>query len=84
MSEKNAVASVAKLIARRLKRRRQSNRYAPEEPRRKKYLRQHVEASREQAFEACKKEHFKGGLHLAPKDLRDYFCTEIAARSNDD
>jgi hypothetical protein len=45
----------------------------------KKYLRQHPEASREQAFEVCKKENFKGGLHLAPKDLRDYFCTEIAA-----
>jgi hypothetical protein len=33
--------------------------------------------------EACKKEGFKGGIHLAPKDLRDYFCTEIAANSDD-
>ena len=49
----------------------------------KKYLRQHPEASREQAFEVCRKENFKGGIHLTPKDLRDYFCTEIAARSND-
>jgi Phage integrase family len=46
-------------------------------------LRQHAEASREQAFEACRKEKFKSGIHLTPKDLRDYFCTEIAARSND-
>jgi hypothetical protein len=39
--------------------------------------------TREQAIEACKKERFEGGLHLAPKDLRDYFCTEIAAKSDD-
>jgi hypothetical protein len=25
----------------------------------------------------------QGGLHLAPRDLRDYFCTEIAAKSDD-
>jgi len=49
----------------------------------KKYLRQHPEASREQAFDVCRKENFKGGIHLTPKDLRDYFCTEVAARSND-
>ena len=30
----------------------------------------------------CKKESFKGGIHLAPKDLRDYFYTEIAANSD--
>ena len=29
------------------------------------------------------KERFKGGLHLARKDLRDYFRTEIAAKSDD-
>lgn len=23
------------------------------------------------------------GLHLAPKDLRNYFCTEVAAKSDD-
>ena len=49
----------------------------------KKHLRHHPEASREQAFEVCRKENFKGGIHLTPKDLRDYFCTEIAAGSND-
>jgi hypothetical protein len=46
-------------------------------------FRQHPEATREQATEACRKERFKGGLHLAPKDLRDYFSTEIAAKSDD-
>jgi hypothetical protein len=49
----------------------------------KKYLRQHPEMSHEEAVEACKKENFKGGIHLAPKDLRDFFCTEIAAKSDD-
>jgi integrase len=49
----------------------------------KKYLRQHPEASYKQAAEVCSKERFKGGIHLAPKDLRDYFCTEIAAKSDD-
>jgi integrase len=49
----------------------------------KKYLRQHPEVTFKQAVEACKKEGFKGGIHLAPKDLRDYFCTEIAANSDD-
>jgi len=49
----------------------------------KKYLRQHPEVTFEQASEVCKKESFKGGIHLAPKDLRDYFCTEIAANSDD-
>jgi integrase len=49
----------------------------------KKYMRQHPEVSYEQAMEACGKERFKGGIHLAPKDLRDFFCTEIAAKSDD-
>jgi integrase len=49
----------------------------------KKYLRQHPEVGYEDALEACKKENFKGGIHLAPKDLRDFFCTEIAANSDD-
>ena len=49
----------------------------------KKYLRQHPEVSYEQAAEKCKQEAFKGGIHLAPKDLRDFFCTEIAAKSDD-
>jgi hypothetical protein len=46
-------------------------------------MRQHPEATYEQALEACQKEKFKGGIHLAPKDLRDFFCTEIAAKSDD-
>ena len=49
----------------------------------KKYMRQHPEVGYEQALEACMKEKFKGGIHLAPKDLRDFFCTEIAAKSDD-
>ena len=49
----------------------------------KKCLRQHPEGKFKQAVEACKKERFKGGVHLAPKDLRDYFCTEVAANSDD-
>ena len=36
-----------------------------------------------QATEACKQDGYRGGIHLAPKDLRDYFCAEIAARSDD-
>jgi integrase len=49
----------------------------------KKYMRQHPEVNLKQATDACKQEGFKGGIWLMPKDLRDYFCTEIAARSND-
>jgi integrase len=49
----------------------------------RKYMRQHPELSHEQALEATRKERFKGGIHLAPKDLRDFFCTEIAAKSDD-
>jgi integrase len=49
----------------------------------KKYLRQHPEVSYEQAGQKCQQEGFKGGIHLAPKDLRDFFCTEIAAKSDD-
>jgi integrase len=49
----------------------------------KKYLRQHPEQSYQQALEATRKDKFKGGIHLAPKDLRDYFCTEVAAKSDD-
>ena len=49
----------------------------------KKYLRQHPEVSFKQAAEACKKDGYSGGIHLAPKDLRDYFCTEIAPKSDD-
>lgn len=49
----------------------------------RKYMRQHPELSYQQTLEACSKEKFKGGIHLAPKDLRDFFCTEIAAKSDD-
>jgi len=48
----------------------------------RKYMRQHS-ASYKQAAEACQKEGYKGGIHLAPKDLRDFFCTEIASKSDD-
>ncbi len=49
----------------------------------KKHLRQHPELTYQQALEATRKDGFKGGIHLAPKDLRDFFCTEIAAKSDD-
>jgi integrase len=49
----------------------------------RKYLRQHPEVSREEAEAKCREEDFKGGIHLAPKDLRDFFCAEIAAKSDD-
>jgi hypothetical protein len=49
----------------------------------KKYLRQHPGLIYEKAFEACSKEKFKDGIRLAPKNLRDFFCTEIAAKSDD-
>jgi integrase len=47
------------------------------------YMRQNPAASYEAALEACKKEKFKGGIHLKPKDLRDYFGTQIAGKVAD-
>jgi hypothetical protein len=35
------------------------------------------------ALQAAKKENYGGGIHLKPKDLRDYFGTEIAAKMDD-
>jgi integrase len=49
----------------------------------KRYMQQHPAASSEQALEACRKEKFKGGMHLKPKDLRDYFGTQIAGKVAD-
>jgi integrase len=49
----------------------------------KRYMQQNPAASYKLALEACKKEKFKGGLHLKPKDLRDYFGTQIAGKVAD-
>ncbi len=34
-------------------------------------------------LQAVKKENYKGGINLKPKNLRDYFGTEIAAKTDD-
>ena len=44
---------------------------------------QHPEVGYQEASQACRQERFQGGIHLAPKDLRDFFCTESAAKSDD-
>jgi integrase len=49
----------------------------------KKYMRQNPPATYKQALEACEKGKFKGGLHLKPKDLRDYFGTQVAGKVAD-
>ena len=49
----------------------------------RKYMKQHPEVTEKQAKNTCKQDRYSGGIRLIPKDLRDYFCTEIAARSND-
>jgi integrase len=49
----------------------------------KRYMQQHRGASYKEALEACKKEKFKSGIHVKPKDLRDYFGTEIAGKVAD-
>jgi integrase len=35
------------------------------------------------ALQAIKKDNHKGGIRSKPKDLRDYFRTEIAAKTDD-
>ena len=45
-----------------------------------RYLREHPGTSREQALEACKKENFKTGVKLVPKDMRDYFASTVQDR----
>ena len=47
------------------------------------YKRSHPTMSDVEILEACKKEKFQGGIKLIPKDLRDYFASEISARVND-
>jgi len=49
----------------------------------KRYQKEHPDVNYEAALEAAKKENFKGGIKITPKDLRDYFGTEIAHRVND-
>jgi hypothetical protein len=42
-----------------------------------RYLKEHPGATQEQALEACKAEKFRGGIKLAPKDMRDYFASTV-------
>jgi hypothetical protein len=35
------------------------------------------------ALQAVRNEKYKDGIHLKPKDLRDYFGTEIAAKTDE-
>jgi integrase len=42
-----------------------------------RYLKEHPGATHEQALEACKAEKFRGGIKLAPKDMRDYFASTV-------
>jgi len=41
------------------------------------YLKEHPGMTREHALEACTAEKWRGGIKLAPKDLRDYFASTV-------
>lgn len=41
------------------------------------FRKQHPGVSQRDSLEAVKKENFKGGIKLAPKDLRDYFASTV-------
>jgi integrase len=47
------------------------------------YRKSHPEVTAKEAYEAVKRENFRGGIKLVPKDLRDYFCNEVAANTDD-
>jgi len=47
------------------------------------YLNAHPSVTEAEAYEAAKVQKFSGGIKLVPKDLRDYFCNEVAANCND-
>jgi integrase len=49
----------------------------------KRYLQKNPGVSVKDALQAVRKEKYQGGIHLKPKDLRDYFGTEIAAKTDD-
>src|SRR5262245_21255265 len=49
----------------------------------RRYMRKNPGASAKDALQAVRKEKYQGGIHLKPKDLRDYFGTEIAAMTDD-
>lgn len=42
-----------------------------------------VPAIKQVVCSGCGSTRLRGGIILKPKDLRDYFCTEVAARTND-
>jgi hypothetical protein len=42
-----------------------------------RYLKEHPGTTQEQALEVCRAEKFRGGIKLAPKDMRDYFASTV-------
>jgi integrase len=49
----------------------------------KRYMQKNPGAGLKDAIEAVRKDNYREGIHLKPKDLRDYFGTEIAAKTDD-
>jgi len=49
----------------------------------KRYMQKNPGVSAKDALRAVKNQKYQGGIHLKPKDLRDYFGTEIAAKTDD-
>jgi integrase len=49
----------------------------------KRYMQKNPGVSAKDALKAVGNEKYQGGIHLKPKDLRDYFGTEIAAKTDD-
>ena len=48
-----------------------------------RYMQKNPGVSVKDALQAVRNEKYQGGIHLKPKDLRDYFGTEIAAKTDD-
>ena len=49
----------------------------------KRYMQKNPGVALKDALQMVRKEKYQGGIHLKPKDLRDYFGTEIAAKTDD-
>jgi integrase len=49
----------------------------------KRYMQKNPGVSATDALQAVRNENYKSGIKLKPKDLRDYFGTEIAAKTDD-
>jgi hypothetical protein len=49
----------------------------------KRYMQRNPSVALQDALQAVRNEKYKDGVHLKPKDLRDYFGTEIAAKIDD-